>query len=584
MLANLVASPARAHAFGARYDLPLPLDLFLLGAGGAVALSFVVLALFFRVRPERSDRPRIDLLGLAPMRWLLRPAVLAVVRVVSVALFLLVLAAGFFGDQDTAANIAPTFVWVLWWVGLAYVAALVGNPWPAINPWSIVFAGVEKWLRRLGSRGRACFALDYPPWLGAWPAVVMFGLFAWLELISETAKVPQVLATAIVLYSAVTWLAMATFGREVWLDRGDGFSLAFQVFGRFAPTGAPDPPPPAGRPRHWYLRPYASDLIVDRPCSTSVTVFVLLMLSTVSFDGFKETPLWDALLQYVALLPALLPGFRELHDLGVDFRVVLETILLILAPVLFLLVYFGFSWLAKLASGTDRSVTDVAGLFVLSLVPIAVAYHLAHYLSYLLVAGQLAIPLASDPFGLGWNLLGTAAYEVDIAIIGPKFIWNTALIAIVAGHVFALCVAHFVALRVFATTRAALRSQYPLLVLMVGYTMASLWILLQPIVSGTSPGVLRAPADSVTLAPFEFREWCVEMAAGDEIRYEFQSDHSVEFDIHYHDGITVRYPLRVTDSHEMSGLFVSKEDQPYCLMWLNKGLLPLSLRYQVRGL
>ena len=149
---------------------------------------------------------------------------------------------------------------------------------------------------------------------------------------------------------------------------------------------------------------------------------------------------------------------------------------------MFLLVYFLFArWMAR-AAGDQLSTGTVARLFVLSLVPIAIAYHLAHYFTYLLIQGQLMIRLGSDPLGLGWNIFGTARYRPDIGIVGARFAWYTAVIAIVAGHVIAVYVAHAVALREFRDRRAALRSQLPMLVLMVGYTMVSLWILAQPIV------------------------------------------------------------------------------------------------------
>jgi hypothetical protein len=123
----LGAAPAQAHAFGPRYDLPLPLELYVVGAGAAVALSFVIMAFAFRARPAHPGTPWTNLLEFRPTRVLLHPAVTAVLKFTSVGLFLLVLAAGIFGAQDTVKNIAPTFVWIIWWVGLAYVVALVGN-------------------------------------------------------------------------------------------------------------------------------------------------------------------------------------------------------------------------------------------------------------------------------------------------------------------------------------------------------------------------------------------------------------------------------------------------------------------------
>jgi len=575
-LAVLLATPpAQAHAFGARYDLPLPLWLYLAGAGVAVVLSFVVMTMFFRTPPANAERRQIDLLQFRPMRILSHPVAIGLLQTVSLGVFLLILAAGFWGTDDALRNFAPTFVWIIWWVGFSYVAALATNFWPIVNPWSIVYAGFERLARLCGGRGRLDLGLAYPSWLGVWPAVALFWLFAWFELVYEEATLPEILATLIIVYSALAWLGMAAFGRDTWLARGEAFSLAFGVFGRFAPIGRD------GGDGRWYLRPFASALIVDRPCHRSMTAFVLLMLSTVTFDGFKETPAWSSFLRWAALKRSYHSLRLTLHDAGIDFLLFVETEMLVLIPIVFFLVYKVFSRFTAMASGSERPDSEIGGLFVFSLVPIAIAYHLAHYLSYVLVAGQQIIPLASDPLGLGWDLFGTADYQVDISVIGAKFVWYTAVVAIVAGHVIAVAVAHFVALRVFASARAALRSQYPLLVLMVGYTVVSLWILSQPIVE--SPGIasFRSPSGVLSLARRKFGEVCLDMAENDTIRYQFRADQPVTFDIHYHDGRRVQKPVHVNKVAEKSDSFVAGEDQSYCLMWTSLAITRTTVFYQV---
>ena len=180
---------------------------------------------------------------------------------------------------------------------------------------------------------------------------------------------------------------------------------------------------------------------------------------------------------------------REFLSVGGATIAAIYTVAMLVFIGLFVLVFLLFGWLmataANLGAAGDaprQTGTELARVFVLTLVPIALAYHLAHYLSYLLIAGQMIIPLSSDPFGIGWNLFFTTHYRVDIAIVNTKFAWYTAVAAIVAGHVLAVYLAHVMAMRVIGDHRAALRSQIPMMVLMVGYTIISLWILAQPIV------------------------------------------------------------------------------------------------------
>jgi hypothetical protein len=581
LLAIFGNSPAGAHAFGARYDLPLPLELYLISAGVAVALSFVIMALVFDKRAVGTRRFWLALSDVRAGRILSHPSIGMSMRCLSVGLFALVLWAGFAGNTDPVRNFAPTFVWIIWWVGFAYVASLVGNFWPLLNPWSNIFDAVGAVLQFCGIKKPLSLSLPLPQRIGVWPAIILFMGFAWFELVAEGAKSPASLATAICLYSAITWAGMALFGRGTWLARGEAFTLAFSVFGRFAPIGSRADDGPDISTSGWGLRPYSSALITTVPCRLSVTIFIIVMLATVTFDGFKETPFWSDQLQAIALSPFFHPLLRLIHNFGFDYFAVLDTLVLILFPIIFAIVYLAFCWMTRIAASGGPSVTETAGLFIYSLVPIAIAYHLAHYLSYLLTAGQLIIPLLSDPFGMGWNLFGTAEYKIDIGVVGARFVWNTAAIAIVVGHVFAVGVSHFVALKMYEPVGRAFRSQYPLLVLMVGYTMLSLWILSQPIVGAPSLINLALRSDTISVAPFEFRELCVPLKKDQNMTVAFAAGKPIEFDIHYHDGLTVRFPVKLTGVTTHTGRFLAENDRAYCMMWFNRGLAETTLQYRV---
>jgi hypothetical protein len=455
---------AYAHAFGQRYDLPLPLGLYLAGAAAVVTATFLLLARFRAGAPgdvNRLSRPRLR--GAIPVLALLP------LRAFGVCGLALIVAAGFFGNQNPFKNFAPTAVWVVWWVGTAYLSAFIGNVWPLLNPWTAAVDALRA-LKRHRVEPRPGL-LRYPQWLGIWPAVALFLLFAWAELVWEGRDVPHNVAAGAALYSILTWLGFWVFGRDAWLRGGEAFSVFFAMLGRFAPLRLER----ADGRWLWTLRPYAVGLLTLRPLHVSEMVFVLTMLATVTTDGFLETPLWANAVEYL-----LRPENRaEIPEHQGYFAI--ATVAVCAAPALFSTVYLGVAGLMAWTAA-PMGAAEIACLFVLSLVPIAIAYHLAHYLSFLLLAGQFIVPLVGDPFGWGWDLFGTALYRIDIGIVDTRSIWYTALIAIVVGHVLAVWLAHETAFAVLPDAGAARRGQYPMIVLMVAYTALSLWILAQPIV------------------------------------------------------------------------------------------------------
>jgi len=465
------AGDAHAHGFGARYDLPIPLPLYLGGAGLTVAVSFVMLAAFMRSAPGSNAYWHFDVTRTFFGRLLAAPGFLLACRALAVALFLLVVAAGLFGVQSPLKNVAPVMVWAIWWVGMAYISALLGDLWALVNPLDTLFAWAEALHARIRPGRNLASGVHYPGALGAWPAVVLFVVFVWMELVWDHSDTPAYLAAAMLAYAALTWLGMLVFGRAQWLSRGEVFALVFGLLARFAPTEVRD----AGADgRRVWLRPYGVGLLASEPVPPSIVVLVLAMLAAVCFDGFMETPLWARLLERHA---------PELSGNADATRTWISTGGVIGTPLLFVAVYLLFCRLSIGCGGARASLMRVAGLYVLTLVPIAIAYHLAHYLSFLTMAWQYLIPLASDPFGFGWDLFGTKSHFIRIGLIDARAVWYIAIGAIVSGHIAAVYLAHCVALRSNPDLRTALRSQWPMVALMVCYTMTSLWIIAQPIVT-----------------------------------------------------------------------------------------------------
>lgn len=448
-----------AHGIGGIRDLPVPTWLFSWAAAVVLVVSFLLLGTLWK-RPLLAGAAR----GRELPAWLARTAESTALRVVlgalSAGLLVLVFLTALVGEPSSGVNLAPTFVYVLFWLGVVVLQVVLGNVWPVLNPWLALADGVAWTWGALGRSWRA--PLELPRSWGVYPGAVALFLFAALELAYPDPASPRKLALAIALYSYAMWIGMAAVGRREWAERGDGFGVYFGLLARIAPFGRNED----GR---LVLRPPFSGLA--RPDRTpGLLLFVAVMLGSVGFDGFSRATVWQDLRARVEG-PFVLdsPGIADL------VTTLLQLAGLLLAIAVVVVAYLGAIRLAESLVGRER---PLAGEFVQSLIPIALVYAVAHYFTLLLVQGQVAIPMLSDPFGYGWDLFGTTGYVPNQTPISPNGVWYVQVGALVAGHVAGLAVAHDRAISVLPG-RAALRSQYALLVLMVAYTVGGLWLLSQ---------------------------------------------------------------------------------------------------------
>ena len=379
------------------------------------------------------------------------------VGAVSAGLLVLIFLTALLGKPSSALNLSPTFVYVVFWLGLVPVQVLLGNVWPVLNPW-LAFAGGFAWIwRRLGLEWTP--PLVYPERLGVWPGAFLLLCFAALELAYAEPASPRALALAIALYSYAMWFGMAAYGRRTWDEHGNAFTVYFGLLARIAPLGERD-----GR---LVLRtPFSGLGGVER--TPGMLAFVAVMLGSVGFDGLSRAPFWQDLraeLEAPYIVDA--PRTAELLGTGLALAGILGCVLAVA------LAYLGATAIAERMVRADR---PLRADFLRSLVPIALVYAVAHYFTLLLVQGQYAWPLASDPFGYGWDLLGSVDYAPNIAPLSPNTVWYVQVGALVAGHVAGLAVAHDRAVSILPE-REALRSQYAMLGLMVLYTVGGLWLL-----------------------------------------------------------------------------------------------------------
>jgi hypothetical protein len=451
---SALAAPdaASAHGVGGASDLPLPGWLFAWGATAVLILSFVALGVLWR-------RPLLETLGRRPAFTLPRVAD-PLASALGVAITAVVVVSGLAGTADAGANLAPTFVWVAFWVAVPLAAVLLGDVYTAVDPWRAIARAAGAIARAAGRAPRA--PRPYPAALGRRPAAAGLALIGWMELVWIRRDDPRALAVVILAYGAIQLAGMARYGIVAWRRNADPFAVYTHVLSHAAPVVADG--------RRVSLRAPLSGLPSLAAASGTVAVMVVL-IGTTSFDGLSRGTLWAKIGPQLGTLGG---------DLGLSTPIANEvtgTIGLLLALGLVAGVYrIGVSGMQRLVRvGHQRDA--IAGHFAHTLVPIAVAYVVAHYFSLVALQGQALASLASDPLGNGANIFGTASVTINYSLLSASTIWAVQVIALVSGHVGGLVLAHDRALTTYADHRRAMRSQRYMLVVMVGFTSLGLWLL-----------------------------------------------------------------------------------------------------------
>ncbi len=469
VLLVLLPGVALAHGFGRLYTLPVPLWLYGWGAAATLIASFVIAALFF------SSSVSAQTTGSRPLKLGLLRRGIPALRLIAVLILLLCVATGFLGHRDPLRNFSLTFFWIIFVLLFTYLTLFVGNFYAALNPWQTMVSGVERFWRHF-CRGW----VDYPKALADWPALLLYLGFICFELFGSGR--PKPLATFLVVYTLLNLLGVWLVGSRIWFRHCEFFSVFFRLIALMAPIDYQRGE--NGEPGRLSLRWPFTGLIHERPEHISTVAFALAMLATTAFDGLRATRSWTMLFwgdptgwmtQWQGVPPinaiaAFLPWY-----------VAWETLVLLASPFMYLGLYLLTLTLAKRLTGSQRTVSQLALDFGYTLLPIAFVYHLTHYATLILSHGLKIISLLSDPFGWKWNLFGTLHSFRAPILPDMGLIWHSQVALILFGHVVSVWIAHRVAMRVFGERRKAMASQLPMLALMIGFTVAGLWILAQPL-------------------------------------------------------------------------------------------------------
>ncbi len=423
---------ASAHSLSGRVSSPLPFAAYVAGAGVAVACSFLLVALSDPAPP----RDRTD----APVHAVPRLARLAF-RALGLVAWLWIVAQTLIGGSSDA-DVASLFLWTYGWIGLAMVSAFLGPVWRWIDPFTTLH-DLGAWvLRRIGIRG-----ISPQPWperLGAWPAVAGFAFIVWLELVAVIGD-GRPLGLVLVGYTLVTLAGMAQFGRDAWRSGGEAFGVWFGLLGRLARYAAVED----GTDARVRRRPFGAGLVAPG-WTTSLLVVVALGTGSIIYDGLSQTQLFFDLFGLPSVPAATL-------IMGAFLAAIVAAVL----------------WVARRVSVAAMA----AGLL-----PVAVGYLVAHYLTTLLVDGQRIVVAVSDPFQQGWDLFGTAFLEPAVDWLPMEVVWTIQVGAVVVGHIVGAWAGHAAGRRTAAAGEGAApdagaHGQRWLAILMVTLTALTLWSL-----------------------------------------------------------------------------------------------------------
>jgi hypothetical protein len=469
--ACLAPIAANAHSFGTPYVLPLPFWMYAYGCIATLIVTFALVGFFSRVATAHMKPPNSETSpgnsSLAVNRtglWLLRAG--------AAGCLLLTLVAGLVGNTDPARNIAMTMFWVFFLLGFAYLTLFIGDLYALVNPWKLAVEGVQS----LGL-DLTVARVSFPRPLHSWPFLLYMALI-WIELFLTPR--PLTLSIALLIYTAITFVGVALFGKTTWFSKADLFGVFFRLIGKLAPLAYEETPAPT----HWRVRsrlPF-SGAINDRPEDMGLVLFTLFMLSSTTYDGIHDTTWWTGLFwksQLWLLQPLWGTDLGKAQHLLMDWYLFYRQAGLVVLPFMYLSLYLLALLCTKALARTTVPLRTLVLDFCYPLLPIALAYNVTHYFTFVVVQWQQLLWLISDPFGFGWDLLGVAATAK------PKqpsmgLIWHVQVALLLLGHLVSIYLVHLVSMRTFAERRPVI-CQLPLLLLMIVYTVLGLWILSLPL-------------------------------------------------------------------------------------------------------
>ncbi len=393
-------------------DLPIPFDIVLNSSALVVLITFVYLKVSWK---ESIITPRQEVFNDKQS---------FIGKLFGIIILFLLVAPGIFGNESSKTSIAPLILWVFLWIGVPVLGLLFGDIYSKFNPLNL-------------------FSLKSDKPESVYFACILFIGLTWFELVWRKPGNP--LNIAIVLITLFICVNLLRYFLKKSLIEVDPLLLLHYLYSKL---------------KLFNSRPYFRSLldnIGNLAKLRGIEYFVLLMIGTVTYDGLRETTFWYN--QF---------GSRT-DDMG------FSTMMFLIMNLGTILFYRFACFFAIKVGGSDLELNHVSNLFGHTMLPIAFAYHVTHYLTLLLFESQTFFYRFNDPIGIGMNVLNVEEPTINY-FIEPLVIWGIQVAVTLLGHMLSVVLAHDLAVKLFGHQQSD-KTQYIFLFITVALTLQALFVL-----------------------------------------------------------------------------------------------------------
>ena len=393
-------------------DLPIPFDIVLNSSALVVLITFVYLKVSWK---ESIITPRQEVFNDKQN---------FIGKLFGIIILFLLVAPGIFGNESSKTSVAPLILWVFLWIGVPVLGLLFGDIYSKFNPLNL-------------------FSLKSDKPESVYFACILFIGLTWFELVWRKPGNP--LNIAIVLITLFICVNLLRYFLKKSLIEVDPLLLLHYLYSKL---------------KLFNSRPYFRSLldnIGNLAKLKGIEYFVLLMIGTVTYDGLRETTFWYN--QF---------GSRT-DDMG------FSTMMFLIMNLGTILFYRFACFFAIKVGGSDLELNHVSNLFGHTMLPIAFAYHVTHYLTLLLFESQTFFYRFNDPIGIGMNILNVGEPTINY-FIEPLVIWGIQVAVTLLGHMLSVVLAHDLAVKLFGHQQSD-KTQYIFLFITVALTLQALFVL-----------------------------------------------------------------------------------------------------------